>query len=255
MTKFNFHDKIEKLSERGIIMEVTLIRQGTCSVESENGVNFEYLPTGDVTNISKSALRLMYACGQRPLYVNKGENWDISVESKPNHKPDYILCGATSNSIKSACILQRQLAHLGSVVPIMKLASLSESAISRKQLQSFYYRKLIRNTFKSLEENRGLKHIVVVAHPKELDAISFALTGKNFPQSSDVSMQMLRSGKIISNFEPNNPDYITEGMLETMLFHHINSSNCPKHLTKFKGKIKSLIGENYLSHKFRTRVR
>ena len=217
-------------------MEVTLIRQGTCSVESEKGVNFEYLPVGCVTNISRSALRLMYACGQRPLFVNKGgENWDISVEENPQAKPDVILCGENSNSAKSAYILRRQLHRLGFKIPVMKLKSLSESALSEEYITKFHT-KLIQDSFNSLEK-RGLKHIIVMANQKELNAIFHALTGKKASQNPEVSMRIIQDGKLSATFNPADPNYITEGIYETMLFHHINGEHCPEHLKKFKGKI------------------
>lgn len=254
MTKFNFRDKIEKLSERGIVMDITLIRQGLCRTETENGKTFEFLPAEHVTNISKSALRLVYACGERPLFVNKGgEDWEISVEKNPLPKPDVILCGENSNSLKSAHILRRQLHRLGFKVPVIKLKSLSESALSEKYITRFHT-NLIQNSFNSLEK-RGLKHIVVMANQKELNAIFTALTGKKSHQNPEVSMRIIQDGKLSCSFNPADPNYITEGMYETMLFHHINGDHCSEHLKKFKGKIKGLLGNAYLSQKFRTELK
>ena len=254
MTKFNFHDKIEKLSERGIVMDITLIRQGLCQTETENGKTFEFLPSNHITDISKSSLRLAYACGERPLFVNKGgEDWEISVEEHPQARPDVILCGENSNSLKSAHILRRQLHRLGFKVPVIKLKSLSESALSEEYLTRFHT-KLIQNSFNSLEK-RGLKHIIVMANQKELNAIFTALTGKKSHQNPEVSMRIIQDGKLSYSFNPADPNYITEGMYETMLFHHINGEHCPKHLKKFKGKIKGLLGDTYLSQKFRTELK
>lgn len=234
-------------------MDVTLVRQGKCRTELKNGEYFEYLPSDEIVGISKSALRLIYACGKRPLYVHNGkEDWEITVEKNPQSQPDCILCGSTSSSVQSARIFQKQLRQLGSSVGLIQLKSLSESALSKEHLKRFYT-KLIQNSFASLQK-KGLKHIVVIAAEKELEAISYALTGKENSLSKNVSMRLIRNGKSVSDFEPNNPNYITEGMYETILLRHINGDNCPEYLKKFKGKIRSLISDEYLSAKFRKRL-
>ena len=234
-------------------MDVTLVRQGTCRTETENGEFFESLPSDEIVSISKSALRLMYACGKRPLWVNNGkDDWKITVENKPQAQPDCILCGSTVSGIKSARIFQKQLRHLGSSVGLIQLKSLSETALSKEHLKRFYM-NLIQNSFDSLEK-KGLKHIVVVAAEKELDAISCALTGIEKTLDKNVAMRMIRKGKHAGDFNPYNTDYITEGIYETMLNHHIKGENCSEDLKKFKGKVRSLIGAEYLSKKFRKRM-
>ncbi len=235
-------------------MDITLIRQGNSKIERENGGNFEILPADSVTPISKSALRLMYACGKRPLYVRKDStSWDIMMESKPLPKPDCVVCSYSSDSVMSARILQEQLKSLGVKISIAKSKSMAKIAQSKDDSKKFHH-KYIQSNLRSLEK-KGLKHIIIIGNQTELDLIFYALTGKKQSFDKNTSMKIISDGEVISEFKPENTKYITEGMYETLLLHRINGENCPEHLGKFKGKVKGLLSPEYLSQKFKTELK
>lgn len=238
-------------------MDITLLRQGKRFTEDIKHKRFDYISGGDISNLSKSALMILYRCGKRPLYIFEGssQNGHISLHSQPQAVPDCILCGKDKHSVQSARVIQEQMQRMETPVRILKLSSLSETALSEEHLKRFYS-NLIRHTFQSLEK-KGLKHIIVVANQKELNAIYQAITHSDTALSDDSSEMMiaLSDGKEKFRYNPNNADYITEGMLDTLLVNTINSSKCPENCLPFKGKVKKAIPNEVLFYKFRSHLK
>ena len=228
-------------------MDITLVRQGKYNTEIYEGQKIECITSSDISKISKSALRVLYACGKRPLFILKGQDFtpQICVEQSVQPLPDYVLCGQGQISKQSALVMQEQMKHAGFSIPMRSLSALSKTNFSKKEKQE-RYAPIVRNIFKKQEE-KGIKHLVIVADPSKLEAIIYALTGQKAKWPEDVFLQSIKNGKIDYQYNPDKPEYVTEGLLDTMMIHMVNKDNCPEQLKQFSGKVHQPITNQFLS--------
>ncbi len=234
-------------------MDITLVRQADQKSEIVEGKKIRYIDTAEIFDISKSALRILYECGKRPLYSfpkPTSNDMEVSVIASPQSEPTCLLCAKELNSLQSANVLAEQLSDVGVKLSVTQLSSLSNA--SNTPEQKHLSERLIQHELDSLEQ-KGCRHVIIVADKAKLNDIHHMITGKDLTgqESETTCLWAIRDGKPAYDYDSQRIDYVTEGMLDSRLVSQINGQNCPEPLKRFQGKVRIPIDGYRLYYKIR----
>lgn len=238
-------------------MDITFVRQADAKSEIVKGKEIKFIDLGDISNLSKSSLRILYECGKRPLYSFAGSTdfeGRITVVESPQHQPDCILCANEINSLQSASVLKEQISDVGIDIQTKESKALSKRLSSSTQKRLFKH--LIQHELETLK-SRGVQHLVIVSDISKLNTIYNMITNENLPdlENRSTCLWSIRNGQPSYTYDSQIADYVTSGLQDTRVVMEVNNPNCPEFLKKFQGKIKKPIDEYKLFYKIREQAK
>ncbi len=210
-------------------MDITLIPISESKFDKEHEKNF--LTDNGITQLTDCALVLLHKSGMRPLYLMQETNEKIISEPQQvMSKPDLILCCNTETGKQSARVIQEQLERCSCHVRILE----ADFSVIKKTNQSEQLKNLFSTRASRLEQ-KGHKHIVVVADSESLGKIAHCMNDKGLNQSYNIPIYSFLDGKeIVDENLMGDRLYITREMLDYILINKL--LNKDKKFSNFKGK-------------------
>lgn len=234
-------------------MDISLVREAKEESDVIDGKKIRYPGISSISDITKATLRILYECGERPLYAFNGSEEFLSVSTSPQQKPTcIIMLGSKEKTYLSAIILKEQMEDVGINLDILKLDQLSNHFFGENV--NSIYSKSLQYKLEKLKEN-GHQHVIFVGDSKMLNIVNRLITNENLPEQEDQSTCLwgIKDGKLGYVYNSQKVDYVTEGFLDTKLVAMVNSGNCPESLIKYHGKIKKPIDGFRFYYEFRNK--
>lgn len=212
-------------------MDVTLIPISESKFDKKHKKTF--LTDNGMAQLTDCTLVLLHKSGMHPLYLIQEKNEKIVSEPQQHQvmaKPDLILCCNTETGKQSARVIQEQLERCSCHVRILE----ADFSVIKKTNQSEQLKNLFSTRASRLEQ-KGHKHIVVVADSESLGKIAHCMNDKGLNQSYNIPIYSFSDGKEIVDRNLIENLYITREMLDHILINSLNQDK-DKKLSHFKGK-------------------
>ena len=200
-------------------MDLTLIKQANFLYNRKQ--KKEIISDEGIACLSDCALILLHKSGLRPLFIIDSEDKEkilLSPKEKME-KPDLILFSDTEIGKQSARTLQEQMKAIADCST--KILPINFSTI--ENVDNFEVLKNLLHTKAKHLEERGYKHLVVVAKPETLDKIAHCMNGTGL-KNQNVPIYSFLNGKEIMDENLTSGSYMTRDIMDTMLVKRYNAS-------------------------------